>query len=364
MGTQQVSFRHFIEPFEITWEKQQDISYFKKPYNPRQIEIFTPSEYYGFDLIVKGFLGLNPNLSLKFGLSHSVDIGDGTYSNQFGFRTQLSTHVYYNNIGLRNIINHKVPGWAIHAAHPIVILNKMMLETGLQSFEKFTETTLFFPAHRDKTHNFVNKQYDEDICLALEKQREIVGDIHISMQSDDILLGRNEIYESRGFRVVSSGHRHDPYFLSRFVNLVSRYNQVATSEIGSHIFYTTHLGAPSVFWDMGLPVVQLIDTPRALKDPFTLDSSVINLFHNDKTLSIDIAKEFLGVSERNISADHWRYIHEKSINRDRYAILVPVSGKWKLSLPSAVRRYLKREFMRINGIIFKILVKYKIKSTS
>ena len=331
-----------IEKYHETWERQQDLKTLTTPHYPRQIEVFLPNEYYGIDLIVKNFIELSPDKSLYFGIPHGVEIGDDFVGNVFGLKTNLHTHLYNNEVGLNNLIRHQVQGWNVPAAHPIALLKKMMIEESFYNQNHKINAVLFFPSHRDHTHDFVNKNYDKIVCDGLEALRQKHGEIHISFQADDILLGRHKIYIERGFKVVSSGNRMDPRFLSRFANLVTSYKYVATNEIGSHIFYSVYLGTPCIHWNLKLPLVALINTERRIKTPFLLDKTLMEYFNNGTLFSEDVANQLLGINELHLSRNYWQQIWSSSSKRDFLYFIVPNGSNNQVVLPSALRRKLKK----------------------
>jgi len=332
------NYRHFIESNDETWDAQKSIVDSLEKFHPRKIELFLPNEYYGLDLIVKKFIDQDQKAPLKFGLPHGVELGDATFGNVYGFRTNLSTLTYNNAIGLRNIIFHKVRGRRILAEHPFLILIDMMTSLGLLANKKKRNATLFFPAHRDSTHDFINKNYDEEICMRLVLLRPKEGEIDISLPLLDIELGRHQIYEDFGFNVVTSGHRNDGKFLSRFANLVTSYSQIASTEIGSHMIYTAALGCAPVFWDFGMPSVQQADTDQSIADPYLIDPTMNLLFQPGKRLDISHSRSLLGSNGSPIRRDFWHYLQESSIRRDRYSFIELEGNTKKLTLPQSIRR--------------------------
>ena len=331
---------HFIESYPTTWEKQKSLNELGFSLSPRSNEVFFPNEYYGLDLIVKAFLELGQERSLKFGVPHGVELGDDRVGNVYGLGTVLSTLTYNNPIGLKNLITNRVPGWKIPAEHPILLLRNLMEDLQLLHHNPIKNATLFFPAHLQEGVNFEDKLYDKYICSKLSLLRTVKHDIEISLPGVDIQLNRHLVYEAAGFNVVSSGHIFDPYFLSRFTNLVTSYKEVATAEAGSHLFYTAALGCRTIFWDLGLPMVQLLAGERRNDSPFEIDSAAKTLFRDKQEINRATAENYLGGTGKSISKSYWRDIHRASIIRDYWAIFEPIGEGFKLAIPRLLRRQL------------------------
>ena len=335
-------FAHFIESNEDTWSFQGSIEKHLGTFPPRGREIFLPNEYYGLDLIVKKFLGIAPATPLKFGIPHGVEIGDAKFGNVYGYRINLGTITYNNTIGYNNIVKHKVSGRRIYIEHPFLLLLEMMQSLNLLSQKAHREATLFFPAHRDKTHNFVNKNYDEDICSKLMSRREKEGEIEVSLPLLDFEIGRHKKYESYGFKVVSSGHRNDPKFLSRFINLVTSYKQIASAEVGSHLVYSAATGTKTIFWNLGLPLVQLADDKKSLTEPYELDSSVRELLNEGQIIDKEIAMKLLGWRGTPPTRISWQKLYRSSAISDFIGFVEQKGEKKVFSAPRVFQRYLAR----------------------
>jgi hypothetical protein len=336
------AFAHFIESNEDTWSLQESAENNLGSFPPRGREIFLPNEYYGLDLIVKKFIGIDPATPLKFGLPHGVEIGDAKFGNVYGYRINLGTITYNNEIGYQNIVKYKVPGRRIYIEHPFLLLLEMMHSLNLLSQKAQREATLFFPAHRDKTHNFVNKKYDEDLCSKLMSRREKEGEIEISLPLLDFEIGRHKKYESCGFKVVSSGHRNDPKFLSRFINLVTSYKQVASAEVGSHLVYSAATGAKTIFWDVGLPLVQPVDDKKSLTAPYEIDSSVRELLGEGQIIDKEMALKLLGWRGTPPAQISWQKLYKSSAIFDFSGFAEQKGENKTLCVPRVFQRFVAR----------------------
>ena len=341
-------YSHFIESNTDSWEVQSSIIESLGNYSQRNVEVFLPNEYYGLDLIVKKFIGLDQKASLKFGIPHGVELGDAKFANVYGYRINLSTLTYNNPIGLRNIVNHNVPGRRIPAEHPFLILIEMMRSLGMINNKKIRNATLFFPAHRNAVFDFINKDYDKEICMKLDSLRSMKGEVEISLPFIDIEMKRHLTYENFGFNVVSSGHIFDPKFLSRFINLTTSYNRIASAEVGSHLIYSAAVGCSTEFWNLGMPLVQQIDAAEHISDPYEIDPTTKALFQSGKRIDHIQASQLLGWTSAPISQSYWLWLQKSSVKRDRYSFIELEGNTKKFTIPQALRRLLKRT---LKGVI-------------
>lgn len=340
-------YSHFIESNTDSWNAQSTIIESLGHFSLRNVEVFLPNEYYGLDLIVKKFIGLDQKTSLKFGIPHGVEIGDAKFANVYGYRTNLSTLTYNNPIGLRNIVNQNVPGRRIPAEHPFLILTGMMRSFGMLNDKKIKDATLFFPAHQSVGFDFINKNYDIEICMKLDSLRAIEGEVEISLPFLDIELGRHLTYEKFGFNVVSSGHYKDSKFLSRFINLTTSYKRVASAEAGSHLIYGAALGCRTEFWHLGMPLIQQIDSSRHKNNPYEIDPTIKALFQPGKQIDYVQASQLLGGSGAPISQSYWLWLQKSSVRRDRYSFVELEGNKKKIAIPQALRRPLVTNLKRV-----------------
>lgn len=333
-----------FETLEETWQRQDSILSNFENIGPRGLEYYPSNEFYGIDLIVKKLLGMDSSQRLKIALPHGAEIGDWGPANNFFGNLDLSTLVYTNDIGLENLIKNRVPGFRIRAEHPFLLLLHLMQERGLLT-KNLRPGTLFYPAHRDYYYKFTNRDYDEILVGELVNRVNDVGQIYVSLPLIDIKLGRHEVYERRGFQVVSCGSRYDPKFLTRFINLANSFTNLATSEIGSHLFYGAALGIPFDIWSSKLGRLQNAQSLGSkVKIEGRLHPSVADQLFRQERISEDYARHILGYTEfreDNDLVSSWELIHRKAIYRDKFAVWVP-KGKFRTSkIPSSTKRFLK-----------------------
>ncbi|HET7568282.1 MAG TPA: hypothetical protein VFJ91_09845, partial [Gaiellaceae bacterium] len=60
----------------------------------------------------------------------------------------------------------------------------------------------------------------------------------------DVLAGRDEAYRALGVPCVTAGHRNDPAFLFRLLEILRGGAAVATNGVGTHVAYAALLGRP------------------------------------------------------------------------------------------------------------------------
>ena len=120
--------------------------------------------------------------------------------------------------------------------------------------------------------------------------------VFISMIGYDIELGANKYYEDKGYVVVTSGSRSDPYFLNRQRDLIELADMTISNSIGTHIGYCICLGTPHYLF------TQRIDWAGGIKeqDRITLSTraELYNAFGSRRPIitpqQIEIVKKYWG----------------------------------------------------------------------
>jgi hypothetical protein len=106
---------------------------------------------------------------------------------------------------------------------------------------------IFFPAHSTSHWKIQTEGYDRIAIAYLELNGYDLTNTSICLTNADIQDDRHKLYQSRGYKVFTSGDPYDLQFLSRFVQIVCSHKLVITCEVGSHVFYSSFLGK-EVIW--------------------------------------------------------------------------------------------------------------------
>ncbi len=333
----------FLESKRQTWELQKDLVTLAKSGRMRKVEVFYPNEYYGLDLIVKNFLNLNPKESLKFAIPHGVELNDSGLRNVFGFNTNVSTLTYNNDIGLSNMLVHKVPGWKIKTEHPFLILKQILFERGLLDNNPTFGGVLFFPPHLAPSQNFIDDQFDAKIIQNLIENRFNRTTITVSLPSADILRGRYLLYEKYGFKVVSAGSIFDARFLNRFINLVMGYDQILTSAVGSHMVFARALKKEIRFHQIGPDLSPQTFDKNGIVPKVVFDSYVEKFISKlEDPDSYYQALNLLGSTGELSSQELWKSIYTKSKFNDYFGFFEPCPERKKMRIPRAYSRLARK----------------------
>lgn len=88
-------------------------------------------------------------------------------------------------------------------------------------------------------------KYDEDYLISkIEEVRNGFDTVIVSLFWSDMNPEWVAKLEAHNYIVFSSGHRYDPYFLSRQKTVISLADVTMSNNIGTHIAYCTYMGKP------------------------------------------------------------------------------------------------------------------------
>ena len=159
---------------------------------------------------------------------------------------------------------------------------------------KFGRILLAYPSH-----NFPNNEVsynNDEFEKIIDEMAKDYDTVFISMIGYDIELGANKYYEDKGYVVVTSGSRSDPYFLNRQRDLIELADMTISNSIGTHIGYCICLGTPQYLF------TQRIDWAGGIKeqDRITLSTraELYNAFGSRRPIitpqQIEIVKKYWG----------------------------------------------------------------------
>lgn len=101
---------------------------------------------------------------------------------------------------------------------------------------------LVFPSHASP-EEFIKYNIKEFLDV-IEEIAKDYNSVFISMFWLDIVRGNHLVFQERGFTIVCSGVRNDPYFLNRQRDLIELADMSISNDIGTHIGYCICLGTP------------------------------------------------------------------------------------------------------------------------
>jgi hypothetical protein len=113
--------------------------------------------------------------------------------------------------------------------------------------EKYGRILLVFPYHGFPGDDV---QYDvEGFQKVIDEMSVSYDSVFVSMNGYDISHGNDLPYRNKGYKIVSSGTRFDPYFLNRQRDLIELSDMTISNGIGTHIGYCICLNRPHYVYD-------------------------------------------------------------------------------------------------------------------
>lgn len=109
--------------------------------------------------------------------------------------------------------------------------------------DELGKTLLVFPGHSVIN---LNAKFDTNSFIKeIERLSTEYDTVLISLYYLDALNHElTYLYESKGYKVVSSGHRYDQNFISRQKTIIQLADMTMSNEVGTHVGYCVHLGKP------------------------------------------------------------------------------------------------------------------------
>ena len=130
--------------------------------------------------------------------------------------------------------------------------------SNLYSAENFSQlkselgkALLVFPS---KSILNIESKYDVDEFI--NEVKRIGKDFKTILVSLYFLDARNkaitDAYQNQGFKIVTSGHRYDHYFLDRQRTIIELADMTMSNEVGTHVGYCVHLNRPHYIFEQKL----------------------------------------------------------------------------------------------------------------
>lgn len=91
----------------------------------------------------------------------------------------------------------------------------------------------------------------EELIAQFKALPDIYHPLTVSIYFIDYLKGVHLPFLDAGFDVVTAGHISDPNFIDNFYDILSRFNYVVSTDVGSHLYYAIEMGIP--FFIYGTP---------------------------------------------------------------------------------------------------------------
>lgn len=162
----------------------------------------------------------------------------------------------------KNIISTKTKkpvytiGPYIHYAEPI-LSSKDQAELK----DSLGRVLLVVPSH---SIGIVGVKFDtEAFCAEIDKRKGDFDTVLVCLYWLDMQRGEYTIYQDRGYKVCTAGHRDDLNFLRRLKSIMLLADMVMTNSVGTHIGYAAFLDKPIYIFRQAIQ--------RILKDGFKIN---------------------------------------------------------------------------------------------
>lgn len=234
----------------LHWRRLLSLRFAVNPFMPRE------NSFYGHHRAVRG-LGISPYCA---NIEHGVYFADSSERvlwqisklQRMLFRVKrVITFGSHRARFIRNVIKSQQLDDKVSVVQvgPYILGAKPFLsETELASFrERFGRVLLVFPIHSIEATKI---DYDINRLIGhIEKVRSSFDTVVISMYWHDLVTGAWKAYAGKGYEIVCSGRREDPYFLSRQKSLFQLASAVLSNGVGTHVGYSVAMGIPCWLFD-------------------------------------------------------------------------------------------------------------------
>lgn len=215
----------------------------------------------------------------------------------------IYTYSPYRVEVLRNYYNGKL-GKKLIAVGPYIKYapNFLSEEKRKEIKKKYGKILLVFPSHPAPTNDTVYN-IDEFIQDIEEKKKDF-DSVFVSMFWADLMRGKHKQYEQKGYTIVCSGNRYDPYFLSRQRDLIELADMTMSNDLGTHVGYSVALETPHYMYSQNVDLdltnedENVAKKIMSIKDKYMQEKSIIQKTFGE--YSHEITDE-----QRKIVAYYW-----------------------------------------------------------
>lgn len=197
-------------------------------------ENYRANGFYGIGMAIKRYSGYNKKINAC--IEHGMYWGD--YCLEFEAKNSGLNGILTFGEGRYDVLKNSadVP---IHMIGPYIYYAENLLnEEQINKIKKaWGKVLLVFP-----THSVENFQEDFDVPLFLKwidefKQIHHFNTVVVCIYYKDILLGRDEEYIKKGYKVVTAGYLYDPHFLDRLNTFIEISDFAVSNSVGTHLCY-------------------------------------------------------------------------------------------------------------------------------
>ena len=216
------------------------------PLPPAPADVVLDNYLYGLGYSLKSFAGFSPETThLKAYIEHGLFFGSFIHPEEH--ICPLSRIITFSTVrkqwlrqgGIRRAVDCIGP--MIHYAPPLVDGEEELLQSYRRQLGR---TLLFFPSHSVREIQVTPRNVGSLIHQIRQLGNGFDSVLISVFWKDFEQMELVQAYLDAGFRVVTSGHKFDPYFLSRQRFLIRLADATASNSVGTHIGYCLYYGKP------------------------------------------------------------------------------------------------------------------------
>lgn len=204
------------------------------------------NSYYGHAEILKKYAGMDTRKPLD----NCISIEHGTHYGEYVFDEEIKNGCKY--ILVQGSFREKLykDRYGIDAISVGTIVSYAEPYYDEKKIEKLKaqngRTLLVFPYH--STH-FSEVSYEKaDFLREIENISKDFDTVIVCMYWKDIILGLDDVYKKRGYKIVSAGHMFDIRFLSRMATILKLGDYLITNGIGDQVGQAIALDIPVYYY--------------------------------------------------------------------------------------------------------------------
>ncbi|MCR6508187.1 hypothetical protein M1B78_08425 [Bacteroides sp. KH569_7] len=210
------------------------------PYVPTELVI--DNNLYGIAYALKKYAGIDTNKSLDAYIEHGIFFGNLVRDEQKIWN--VSQNITFSNIRKKHLLDSKIQKEILPIGPFIHYAESLLNDDELKELKsKMGRVLLVFPSH---SIIGVNSSFShDDFIKEIERIRKDFDTVLVSLYwVDACKLNILQTYEAKGYKVVTSGHRYDLYFLCRQKALIQLADFTMSNSVGTHVGYCIYLNKP------------------------------------------------------------------------------------------------------------------------
>lgn len=211
-------------------------------------DIDLPKKYVNFSLVIYGIRRVLVK-KLKIGF-FGTEIEHGVYFGKYvniNYSKLINKVVTFNKERLSLLTTENRDCKVLALGPYIHYADLLFCDSEMKNLkQQLGKTLLVFPVH--SIPNIIADFDLDEFILKINqiKHNGIYNSVIICLYYQDIIRGADAAYLAQKFKVVSAGHRFDPYFLDRLKTIIELSDDVVTNGIGTHVGYSNYLSKPLI----------------------------------------------------------------------------------------------------------------------